>query len=253
MRDDLTIERVTLLNLLGRSDEALDILLSRRFHPWEGGEGKVAAQYTASHVELAKRALLAADYATAIQHLGETLTYPLNLGEGKLANAHDNQIYYLLGEAYRRSGDAERANAAFEKATLGSLAPTSPMYYNDQPPEMIFYQGMARQALGRSRRSERDLRVADRLRARSHGRRGEDGLLRRVAAGLPRLRHRLERTQPAPLPFHDRLGLLGAGKLAEAQDEFDTVLAQQPDHLGAVVHRAWRTNSDSHTSSSVHA
>src|SRR5690606_35701108 len=35
-RDDLTIEYVTLLNLAGEHEHALDILLGRRFHPWEG-------------------------------------------------------------------------------------------------------------------------------------------------------------------------------------------------------------------------
>ena len=36
-RDDLTIERISLLNLLGRPDEAFELLSSRNFHPWEGG------------------------------------------------------------------------------------------------------------------------------------------------------------------------------------------------------------------------
>src|SRR5205814_7518508 len=47
-RDDLTVERAALLNLLGRPQEALDLLLARKFHPWEGGEGKVTGQYVAS-------------------------------------------------------------------------------------------------------------------------------------------------------------------------------------------------------------
>src|SRR5690606_36537895 len=56
-RDDLTVEYVTLLNLTGGHDAALDILTTRTFHPWEGGEGKVSAQYVCSLVELARRAL----------------------------------------------------------------------------------------------------------------------------------------------------------------------------------------------------
>ena len=39
-RDDLTIELATLHNLLGHPQEALDIIMSRVFHPWEGGEGE---------------------------------------------------------------------------------------------------------------------------------------------------------------------------------------------------------------------
>ena len=35
----------------------------------------------------------------------------------------------------------------FSKAATGLSEPTSAMYYNDQPPHMIFYQGLARQKL----------------------------------------------------------------------------------------------------------
>ena len=49
------------------------------------------------------------------------------------------------------------------------------------------------------------------------------------------------------------LGFLGQGKLAEAQREFEMVLAQQPDHVGAVVHRAWRESPNGRASSTIHA
>ncbi|MEZ4836693.1 MAG: DUF5107 domain-containing protein [Caldilineaceae bacterium] len=55
-RDDLTIERITLLNVLGRHDEAYRRIMARNFHPWEGGEGKVTAQYVWSLVERARQA-----------------------------------------------------------------------------------------------------------------------------------------------------------------------------------------------------
>ncbi len=44
-RDDLTVELVTLYNQTGEPEKALEILLGRRFHPWEGGEGLVSGQY----------------------------------------------------------------------------------------------------------------------------------------------------------------------------------------------------------------
>ncbi|MFN8561587.1 MAG: hypothetical protein U0703_08215 [Anaerolineae bacterium] len=107
MRDDLTVERVLLLNVLGRPDEALDILMSRTFYPWEGGEGKVTAQYVASHIEIARRALRDQHYADAIAHLEQALVFPRASAKRVLAGAYDNHIYYFLGEAYCRSGDAE--------------------------------------------------------------------------------------------------------------------------------------------------
>lgn len=47
-RDDFTIEYVGLLIAGGRADEALDILGSRPFHPWEGGEGRAIAAWDAA-------------------------------------------------------------------------------------------------------------------------------------------------------------------------------------------------------------
>lgn len=52
IRDDLTIEYCTLLNSLGHYAQALDIILHRHFHPWEGGEGKVTTQYPLSLMQL---------------------------------------------------------------------------------------------------------------------------------------------------------------------------------------------------------
>ena len=53
-RDDLYLEYVTLLNQLGQYEEAIRMIDARKFHPWEGGEGKVPAQYQLARVELVK-------------------------------------------------------------------------------------------------------------------------------------------------------------------------------------------------------
>ncbi|ARJ04030.1 hypothetical protein GCM10010988_27260 [Cnuibacter physcomitrellae] len=51
-RDDLTIEYLGLLIAEGRAAEALEILLSRPFHPWEGGEGRALATWDAAREAL---------------------------------------------------------------------------------------------------------------------------------------------------------------------------------------------------------
>lgn len=149
-RDDLLLEEITLLNLTGHYEEAMKKLDAHKFHPWEGGEGKVSGQYQLSRVELAKQALDGRDYDRAIQLLDECLVYPHHLGEGKLYGAQKNDFYYLLGCAYEGKGDSEKAKECFEKATLGPTEPAAAMYYNDAKPDKIFYQGMALLKLGRT-------------------------------------------------------------------------------------------------------
>lgn len=148
-RDDLLIEEATLLNQTGRYEEAMAVIGGHIFHPWEGGEGKVTAQYQACRVELAKQALASGDCAKAVRLLEECLVYPHNLGEGKLEGAQESDFYYLLGCAYSALGDEDKARECWQKATLGPQEPAAAMYYNDAKPDKIFYQGLALLRLGR--------------------------------------------------------------------------------------------------------
>lgn len=147
-RDDLLLELVTLLNQSGFYDEAKTMIDHRKFHPWEGGEGKVTGQYVLCRLELSKKALAAGKYEEAIKLLDETDVYPDNLGEGKLFNAEENEINYYKGQAYQGLSDDERAREYFFRATVGSPEPVQAFFYNDQQPDKIFYQGLAWRALG---------------------------------------------------------------------------------------------------------
>ena len=148
-RDDLVLEEITLLNQTGRYEKAMQKLDAHIFHPWEGGEGKVSAQYQICRVELAKQALTRRDFEGAVRLLSECLDYPHHLGEGKLYGAQENDFHYLLGLAYEGMGDMETARKYWEEATKGPQEPAAAMYYNDAKPDKIFYQGLALYKLGR--------------------------------------------------------------------------------------------------------
>lgn len=140
-RDDLYTEYITLLNLNGEYENAYNRIMNHNFHPWEGGEGKIPAQYRIALMNMAK----SADKETAIKYLEEALTYPYNLGEGKLIGNLDNDIYYMLGGLYE---DKSKSDEAYKLAARGDFTLTSAMYYNDQPPEMMYYAAMAIKAMG---------------------------------------------------------------------------------------------------------
>lgn len=142
-RDDVCVEYVTLLNMNGMHKQAYDYIMGRKFHPWEGGEGKITAQYTIALLEMAKAEIKAEKYATAKNYLEKVLVYPENLGEGKLEGTKDNDVYYYLGIVYEKMGDHEKAQECYNNATLGEGEPAGVMYYNDQPADMILYQGLA--------------------------------------------------------------------------------------------------------------
>ncbi|MDR1335699.1 MAG: DUF5107 domain-containing protein [Tannerella sp.] len=154
-RDDLCIERITLCNRLGMFAEAKSLIAARKFHPWEGGEGKIARQYVFCRIELARQAIAAGAFDEALRLLHETDAYPHNLGEGKLINAEENDVDYYKGMAYRGAGDEERALSCFTKAAAGAPSePQQAFFYNDRQPDRIFYQGLAWKALGNTDRAK---------------------------------------------------------------------------------------------------
>lgn len=240
-RDDLTIEVVTLLNQLGRHEEALAVLLERRFHPWEGGEGKASAQYTLSLTQLARQELESGHTERAIELLQRALHWPDSLGEGKLYGIQENNIHYWLGVAHRQAGDEVEANAWFEQASHGLAEPTSAQYYNDQPPEMIFYQGLALQALGRS--AEAKQRFEELV---DFGRRhlNDDVAIDFFAVSLPDFLvfdADLAQKHELHCRFMQALGNLGLGNHAAAAGQFEQILRRDSNHLGAIVHRELNT------------
>ena len=151
-REDLKLEYATLLNLTGHYEEAMQFIDAHNFHAWEGGEGKVPAQYQLARTELAKQLLAKGDKDSvnaAIKLLNECLEYPHHLGEGKLYGAQESDFYYFLGCAYEKLGDMDKAKECWEEATKGPQEPAAAMYYNDAKPEKIFYQGLALRKLQR--------------------------------------------------------------------------------------------------------
>ena len=144
----LMLAYVSLLNQDGQHEKALKLMMNYTFHVWEGGEGKVADEYKTALFALAEKALAENRPEDAISFAERTLSYPENLGEGKLENVPDNRAYYVMGCAYRSMNEGTRAKACFEKATAGSQVPEPVRYYNDQPSDYIYYQGLAYAALG---------------------------------------------------------------------------------------------------------
>ncbi|WP_262247975.1 tetratricopeptide repeat protein [Parapedobacter soli] len=153
-RDDLYVEWVTLHNQLGRYAQAKDLIDNRKFHPWEGGEGKITRQYLRCRLELARQAIAAEDFAGALELLNETDAFPENLSEGKLATVVENDIHYFKGVAYRGLGEAALADEYFQQATHGAAEPVQAFFYNDPQPDQFFFSGMAWRALGDEQRAQ---------------------------------------------------------------------------------------------------
>jgi tetratricopeptide (TPR) repeat protein len=245
-RDDLLVGYVTLLNALGRHAEALRILSERRFHPWEGGEGKVTGQYVISLVELAKERLAAGQAAKAVDLLERSRRYPANLGEGKLYGAPENHILYWLGLAHRRLRARDAARRFWNEASTGMSLPAPALYYNDPNPDTIFYQGLALQGLGRPAAARERFLALVRF-GRAH--RSDHVAIDYFAVSLPEFtvfEEDLDRRNEADCRYLTALGLWGLGRRADARRELRAVLRLDPNHLPARLHlRTFETRQPS--------
>jgi tetratricopeptide (TPR) repeat protein len=235
-RDDIYLERVTLYNLLGNYETALNLLNARQFHPWEGGEGKASGQYVFSLVQLAKKYTEDGLYEKAINNLNAAKTYPHNLGEGKLYGTQENDIDYWLGRAYELSNEPQLANRYFKQATVGLDEPSAAVFYNDQQPDKIFYQGLAWEKLGDA---EQASRIFKKLVAYGEKHANDEVKIDYFAVSLPNLLifdDDLNLRNNIHTSFLQGLGLLGLHDFDGAQKMLSKVLQLDATHSGAKVH-----------------
>lgn len=235
-RDDIYLEKAALQNFKGEFGVALDALMSRKFHPWEGGEGKVSGQYLYSLIELAKVDVAQGNYAKAIEKLNRAQYYPHNLGEGKLPGAQENDIFYWLGCAYEGLADKENALKYWQLATVGLSEPSAAVFYNDQQPDKIFYQGLAWQKLGDAAKAEHIFqKLADYGYAHQHDKISIDYF----AVSLPDLlifEDDMDKRNFIHCNYMAGLGYLGLHQFEKARQALQTVLKNDTLHFGAQTH-----------------
>ncbi|SDE47355.1 Tetratricopeptide repeat-containing protein [Mucilaginibacter pineti] len=235
-RDDTYLEKVTLYNLTGNYDTALELLNKRQFHPWEGGEGKASGQYVFSLVQLAKKYCAEGLYDKAIANLNAAKSYPHNLGEGKLYGTQENDIDYWLGCAYELAGNQTEAKKYFEQATVGLDEPSAAVFYNDQQPDKIFYQGLGWKKLGNDKKAKH---IFDKLVSYGKAHENDEVKIDYFAVSLPNLlifdddlnvRNRIHTY------FLQGLGLLGLHDHEAANCMFNKVLELDAAHTGGMAH-----------------
>ncbi|CAH3634218.1 Lipopolysaccharide assembly protein B [Klebsiella pneumoniae] len=157
-RDDLTAELLSLWNASGHYADAAAILDTRVFHPWEGGEGKITGQYLLNQLHRALQFIERGAFKQATDCLKAALRYPDNLGEGRLPGQTDNDIWYLLGYCAEQAGDAQQAAEYYQLARQGGSTLDAGRYYNDQPADYLFWQGIALRKSGNPAQAEQHFR-----------------------------------------------------------------------------------------------
>ncbi len=152
-RDDLSVELATLYNQLGQPENALQLLETRHFQPWEGGEGLVLGQYVRAHLLIGRRAFEAQSFDNALAHFKAALTPPRNLSETRHLLANQSDIHYWLGNAHEALGHHLDAVASWQRAARqrGDFQQMSLRTIS----EMTYWSGLAHIALGNAQQGSR--------------------------------------------------------------------------------------------------
>jgi tetratricopeptide (TPR) repeat protein len=233
-RDDLYVEYVTLCNQMGESEMALELLRARRFHPWEGGEGKVSAQYVTAHLLLGRKALEAGDAERALKHFEAAQSYPDNLGEGKHLLTPEADLHYFAGLARKALGDEEGSKSCFQKAAKTETPPS----------RMTYYQALAMNELGEEEASAQKL---EELRAFAEKEMQLEVKIDYFATSLPNFlifEDDLQKRIQVDCTFLEGLAYLGLRQTSEAKQAFRDVLALDASHLWAQEELAVLTSED---------
>lgn len=233
VRDDLYTIYISFLNRAGRNEEALSLLSTRIFHPWEGGEGKVTKEYITALRELALMKMEAGSFQEALELLDRAMVYPHNLGEGKLEGCKDNEIHYMKGLCLEKMGDAEKARDEYRLVLEGKADLSSAMYYYDQPADIIAFQAMALLRLGQ--KSEAEEKFTALL---EYGRKHCNDTVHfdYFAVSLPDLqlwKDDLSVKNSAHCHYLEALGAAGLGRQEEAERDFSEALSINPDLVDA--------------------
>lgn len=128
-RDDCTLNYSILRTVTGDYEEAKKILLSHRFHTYEGGEGNLTAHHAWLQFLIGKKLYDAGKYAEAAKEFEAGLTFPENYGEEKNYFVNDAPLYLMLAECADKLGETKRAEEYLALADTTKDAPTAHTYF----------------------------------------------------------------------------------------------------------------------------
>lgn len=138
-RDDCYLDRLTLISQTGDFNKAIELARIKRFHIYEGGEGKLTKQHAWMHVLYGKKLLEEGKLSEAETVLQNGADMPKSYGEAKTFFNQEAHIFYYLGELYSKLGDEQKMNKAYEEAAV----------YKAAVSEISMFRALALKKLGR--------------------------------------------------------------------------------------------------------
>jgi tetratricopeptide (TPR) repeat protein len=231
-RDDLTVELASLYTSTGAPERARMILLSRKFQPWEGGEGLVLGQYVRAHLLLGQRALEARDLEEALRCFEDACRFPENLSEARHLLMNISAVEYWLGVAEASLGEARKATMHWERAATsrGDFQQMAVQLISDQ----TYWSAQALRRLGRE---EQARSLFERIYDYGATLEQETAKIDYFATSLPAMLlfdEDLQARQTIAARFLKAQAMLGLGEAGQAREVLLEIQQLDPSHTGVL-------------------
>jgi len=216
-RDDAFSRKALLYVQIGDYDKALDLMVNRHFHTWEGG-ATVHGAFVDSHLLRGTNHFKAGRYREALKDYQAALLYPENLETSEpYRGGRACQVYYFIATAYEALGNTEKAREAYEKSV--NAKQRQAWSY------LRYYQALSFQKLGRRDKANE---ILDGLIAFATAEAAVDFFAKFGEKEPPKFRR-------ANNNYLLGLAHLGGGMRTEAKAEFEKAIKLNPNHLWAAI------------------
>ena len=110
------LDKLTLICQTGDFKTAIDMAACKRFHIYEGGEGKLTKQHAWMHTLYGKELAEAGRLEEAETIYMNGVNMPKSYGEAKTFFNQEAHIFYYLAKLYAKMGRPEQETEAYEQA-----------------------------------------------------------------------------------------------------------------------------------------
>jgi tetratricopeptide (TPR) repeat protein len=256
-RDDVIAREANLCIVAGKPDEAIQLLESRFFRPWEGGgRFSLGDSWINANLVRGHQHMIAGQLPQALADFQAALQIPANLEEATGdVSGRKSEIFYWTGSVYQALGDTEKAKQFWTEASTVQTASAAAQNTGFGPPPTagapaqpgvrpsmgglaagghvdgaeIYYRAMALEKLGQGDAATALFQqLIDK---------GVKELSSAPSAETPRAPNASvdQRARVADAHYLIGLGELGLNDQDKARQEFASALGASPDHFAATM------------------
>jgi tetratricopeptide (TPR) repeat protein len=231
-RDDALNRELALKVAMGKYDDALEILTSRKFAVAEGANLNVAEHWMNAHLLRGARNVEAGRFKEGLADLDAAVKIPANIpADNVSAGGRSAEIAYWMGAAYDGMGDREKAAQSWNKGAPGAepAAARGRGAGNPGGGAQSYYQALCLQKLGRQAQATT---IFENLVSS-----GQQAIQQASQPSTPDTvagrRQQSPRVRLAAAHYLAGLGYLGLADKAKAKEELTLAVEASPDLLGA--------------------